>query len=200
MNKKRISQLGLAAVILLCLTGFGGWTALQLLPDTHANPPVISEPDWNSPQTRQLMERACFDCHSNETKWPWYSNIPPFSQRIEREVREGRSELNYSEWRPYEEDESIEAILEGEMPPKDYLALHPEARLTEVETKALIVGLKATFGNSIEGEHELREKEEGENRHGVEEGEESEEGYENHDENDDDDSDDDDEYEDEDDD
>ena len=153
MNKKRISQIGLAVIILLFLAGIGGWAGLQLLPDKRTNPPVVNEPPWDSPQTRELAARACFDCHSNETKWPWYSNIPPATQLIWREVRKGRSELNYSDWHPNREDESIEKILNGRMPPRKYLALHPEARLTNAETKALIAGLKATFGNSIEGAH-----------------------------------------------
>ena len=154
MNKKRISQIALAAVILLCLAGFSGWLGFQFLPDNRTNPPIVSEPEWASPQTRELVERACFDCHSNETKWPWYSNVPPVTQLIWREVRKGRSELNYSDWHPSEEDESIKKILQGRMPPRKYLALHPEARLSDAETKALIAGLKATFGNSIEGENE----------------------------------------------
>jgi len=151
VNKKRISLIALAAIILLCLIGFGGWLGLQLLPDNRTNPPIVNEPQWDSPQTRELAERACFDCHSNETKWPWYSNVSPFTQLIWREVRKGRSELNYSDWHPKKKDESIEKILNGRMPPRKYLLLHPEARLTEAEKQALIAGLKATFGPSIEG-------------------------------------------------
>ena len=74
---------------------------------------------------------------------------------IAREVQEGRAELNYSEWSAAEEDESIEAILEGEMPPENYLMLHPKARLTKTETETLISGLKATFGNRSGEEHEF---------------------------------------------
>ena len=64
----------------------------------HTNPRVTQEPVWDRPQTRMLAVRACFDCHSNETVWPWYSNIAPMSWLIQRDVDEGRRKLNYSEW------------------------------------------------------------------------------------------------------
>ena len=59
----------------------GLFLAIQFVPygRDHSNPPVIGEPTWNSPETRALAVRACFDCHSNETVWPWYSNIAPVS-------------------------------------------------------------------------------------------------------------------------
>ena len=70
--------------------------AAQLVPygRDHDNPPVVAEPAWGSPATRELARRACFDCHSNETQWPWYSNIAPLSWLIQRDVDEGRDELN----------------------------------------------------------------------------------------------------------
>ena len=60
----------------------------------HTNPPVIAEPAWDSPQTRALFFRACADCHSNETTWPWYSTIAPASWLITRDVMEGRATFN----------------------------------------------------------------------------------------------------------
>lgn len=115
---------------------------------------------WDSPQTRALMERACFDCHSNETKWPWYAKIAPMSWIIAREGHEGRARLNYSNWRTNEENESIETILQDRMPPRQYLLLHPEARLTDSEVETLVAGLKATFGGgNIGGEHQPEEDE-----------------------------------------
>ena len=71
----------------------------------HTNPPVIAEPQWDSPQTRELASRACFDCLSNETVWPWYSYFPPASNMVLRDVVEGRRRLNFSEWgtRPFDE-------------------------------------------------------------------------------------------------
>lgn len=113
----------------------------------HINPPVVSEPAWSSEQARELATRACFDCHSNETQWPWYSNIAPMSWLVQRDVDEGRDELNWSEWEKGEEDgeDMIETVLEGEMPPGRYELAHPEARLTDGEMEELLQGLAATF-------------------------------------------------------
>ncbi|HEX7229427.1 MAG TPA: heme-binding domain-containing protein [Candidatus Binatia bacterium] len=74
--------------------------AIQLIPygHDHTNPPVHAEPAWDNPRTRELAARACFDCHSDQTVWPWYSNIAPISWLIQRDVEKGRSELNFSEW------------------------------------------------------------------------------------------------------
>ena len=114
----------------------------------HDNPPVTAEPAWDSPATRDLAVRACFDCHSNETVWPWYSNIAPMSWLVQRDIDEGREELNWSEWGPESEgDESAETVMEGSMPPGAYTLMHSEARLTEEEMDALVAGLVATFGS-----------------------------------------------------
>jgi hypothetical protein len=118
----------------------------------HTNPPVRGEPAWDSPQTRELTVRACFDCHSNETVWPWYSNIAPLSWLIQSDVDEGRKKVNYSEWNRLQKEakESAETVQEGEMPPWYYAILHPEARLSSSERQALIRGLEATFGGKEE--------------------------------------------------
>jgi cytochrome c551/c552 len=114
---------------------------------------VVSEPAWDSPQTEQLAQQACFDCHSNETVWPWYSSVAPMSWMLQRHVDEGRAELNFSEWgmgREEEEgeeaEELVESVIEGEMPPANYLPLHPEARLSAAEKETLAQGLAATAG------------------------------------------------------
>lgn len=114
----------------------------------HANPPVVEEPAWDSEQTRDLAVAACFDCHSNETEWPWYSNVAPISWLLQRDVDEGREELNFSEWNIEQEgDESAETVREGSMPPWQYTLTHPEARLSEADLDALEAGLAATFGD-----------------------------------------------------
>lgn len=123
---------------------------IQLVPFGHAhnNPPVIAEPNWDSPQTRELAARACFDCHSNETAWPWYSSIAPVSWLTQRHVIEGREYLNFSDWNHSREGDEVEemgeTVLEGEMPLRSFLLTHPEARLTDAEKQALADGLAAT--------------------------------------------------------
>lgn len=134
--------------------GFGGGVALllvlQLVPygRDHANPPVVREPAWDSPATRELARRACFDCHSRETVWPWYSHVAPVSWLVQRDVTAGREELDFSAWTGTREGESghkmAEEVREGEMPPLPYRLLHPAARLTPAEQEALARGLVAT--------------------------------------------------------
>jgi len=119
---------------------------------SHPNPPVTGEPDWDSPRTRRLVERACFDCHSNEVEWPWYTFVAPFSWLSESNVASGRDAVNYSEWNtPQEEvDESAQTVRDGEMPPWDYTLLHSDARLSDQEKDDLIDGLVATLGDEDE--------------------------------------------------
>jgi len=100
--------------------------------------------------------RACFDCHSNEVDYPWYSRIAPASWAVQLHVEQGRDKVNYSEWdRPQEKaDESAETVEDGEMPPTYYTLLtHDAARLTDAERQDLIDGLIATFGTEGD-EHE----------------------------------------------
>lgn len=124
--------------------------AIQLVPygHDHTNPPVTQEPAWDSPRTRELAQRACFDCHSNETVYPVYASVAPFSWLVVDHVEEGRGKLNFSMFdRPQEEaDEAGEVVGEGEMPPLYYTLLHPEARLTDAERQQLADGLVATLG------------------------------------------------------
>lgn len=121
----------------------------QLVPygRDHTNPPVVAEPAWDHPATRALAVRACFDCHSNQTKWPWYSHVAPMSWLVQSHVDEGRGILNFSAGPAGlgEADEAAEEVLEGEMPPRSYTLLHPEARLSTTERDALAAGLSATF-------------------------------------------------------
>jgi hypothetical protein len=141
----------LRKAIKVALVGVGAFFVVaQLVPygRRHSNPPVVKEPHWDQPRTRELALRACFDCHSNETRWPWYSSVAPISWLVQYDVDEGRRLLDFSEWhRSYEEaGDSAESILEGEMPPWTYLTLHREARLSSEEKNALAQGLSATLG------------------------------------------------------
>jgi mono/diheme cytochrome c family protein len=143
---KRITRLGVAAVILFAL--------IQLVPygRDHENPAVIAEPAWDSPQTRELFFRACKDCHSYETNWPWYASIAPISWMMQYDIEEGRSHFNVSRWGQGKQDadEAAGMLRKGEMPPWFYLPAHPEAQLTDAEKQALIAGFVATFGDEQE--------------------------------------------------
>ncbi len=128
---------------------------IQAVPYGHrrSNPPVVAEPAWDSAGTRALFFRACADCHSNQTKWPWYSRVAPVSWLVVRDVEQGRGHLNVSEWQRTQKDarEAAEEVQEGNMPLPIYLPAHPEARLAAAEKAALIAGLEATFGRADQG-------------------------------------------------
>jgi mono/diheme cytochrome c family protein len=117
-------------------------TVLALLLQT--NPPVKQEPAWDSPQTRALAQRACFDCHSNETVWNVYTRLPVGSWLAVFDTLRGRRELNLSEWTPGSRKgrEAGEQIQKGEMPPAIYTLMHPEALLSPAEKQQLINGLQ----------------------------------------------------------
>jgi heme-binding protein len=98
---------------------------------------------------RQVLVRACGNCHSNHTDWPWYSHVPPVSSWIAQHVREGRERLDFSEWDTYSQGqrqdklESICGLIStGRMPPWQYTTMHPEARLTEKDKNAVCALVK----------------------------------------------------------
>ncbi len=145
MNKlARPMLLGIGAVIVVILLITLGAILLE------TNPPVQQEPTWDSPQTRALAVRACFDCHSNETAWPLYSKLPFSSWLIVYDTYRGRRALNFSEWsstptggRERNSPREITRVLQnGSMPPSYYTILHPAAVLTEPEKQQLITGLQ----------------------------------------------------------
>lgn len=140
------------SVLALLVTG----TVIQLIPygRNHANPPVVREPAWDSPATRALAKKACFDCHSHETVWPWYSRIAPVSWLVYRDVVEGREHLNFSDWQGSRRkgeniNEITKEVTEGEMPPLQYYIAHPEAKLDGRSKQLLLEGLAATVAASV---------------------------------------------------
>lgn len=141
----------------LALLAVGLLVVIQLIPVwlAQTNPPVAAEPAWDSPETRALAQRACFDCHSNETVWPWYSKVAPVSWLVTRDVMGGRSHMNLSEWgvtqtaKPRRDEDAGESAAEvvrsGEMPLPFYITMHPPADLTEAEREQLAQGLLKTL-------------------------------------------------------
>ena len=140
----------------LAVFSLAGLVAIQLLPVwlLQTNPPVAAEPAWDSPEPRALAQRACIDCHSNETLWPWYSKVAPASWLVTRDVVSGRARLNFSEWGGHggreHGAEAGEAVTSGEMPPALYVVMHPAADLTPAERQRLAASLRLTLGG--EGE------------------------------------------------
>jgi hypothetical protein len=117
--------------------------ALQLFPLDRSNPPVGVEVDA-PPEVKAVLERACYNCHSHQTVWPWYAWVAPVSFLITHDVHEAREHLNFSDWGQYSPekarkkiDEILEEVEEGEMPLFYFLPLHPEAELTAEDRLAI---------------------------------------------------------------
>jgi hypothetical protein len=125
------------------------FVAIQLVPVSHTNPPVGAAVQWDSAQTKDLVTRTCMNCHSNETEWPWYANFAPGSWLTIVHVTSARSQFNLSELNKMPSNrktrlarDMAEAIRNGNMPPIDFLFMHPEAQLTAAEKDQLILGLQ----------------------------------------------------------
>ena len=146
-NTGRCGLIAIAGLLVLC--------ALVSIPALlyQSNPPVVSQPPWDSQQTVDLARRACFDCHSNETRWPWFTKIPPGSWLAVFDTMRGRRVLNLSEWQPGAirgergggVGEIGGVISEGSMPPWTYTLMHPNAVLNAQEKQQLIQGLQASL-------------------------------------------------------
>jgi len=139
------------------VVGLGTLLVIQVVPygRAHANLPVTGEPEWATPETRELMVRSCFACHSNQVEYPGYSNVAPVSWAVQYHVEEGRQAVNYSEFAtdPGEAENSVEVILDGSMPPSYFtrFGLNADAVLTQAEQDTLVAGLLATPGLSEQG-------------------------------------------------
>jgi len=128
-----------------------GFLLIQLIPfgKDHTNPPVMFQQEWDSQRTEQLVRGACYDCHSNETNWPWYSNVAPASWLVNFDVSRGRSALNLSELSPEQAsfyvNLMVDQIENNKMPPFQYNVIHSEGRFSSAEKQELVNGLTATF-------------------------------------------------------
>jgi hypothetical protein len=132
-------------ILRFILIGLGVlFVALQFIPVERTNPPVTGLVD--APEgVLTMLRRSCWDCHSNETDWPWYAYVAPMSLRVSQHVWMGREHVNFTEWDGYdaeERDESYEEIAKeidrGGMPLKDYLLVHRNAKLTTSDRERLV--------------------------------------------------------------
>ncbi|HEX3049138.1 MAG TPA: heme-binding domain-containing protein [Aggregatilineaceae bacterium] len=146
---KRFSTLKTWQKVVTGILGVGivAFLIMQFVPLTMDNPAVVSEPNWDAPETRALAKDACFDCHSNETVWPWYAKIGPSRLLLWNDVHEGRGTFNFSDWQnnPMDLGELLEVIDEGEMPPWYYSMMHSNAKLSDSEKQQLMDGLARTL-------------------------------------------------------
>jgi hypothetical protein len=132
--------------------------AIQFVPVDRTNPPVETEVPAST-EVREVLRRSCYDCHSNETVWPWYSYVAPVSWLVARDVHKGREELNFSSWNRLTTKEQIEAlheswetVEEGEMPLWFYLPTHPKARLS-ARDRSILRAWSQSMGSADSEEH-----------------------------------------------
>jgi hypothetical protein len=117
--------------------------AIQFVPVDRSNPARQTRVPA-SPEARAVLQRACYDCHSNEVRWPWYGYVAPASWLVAKDVRDGREALNFSTWNLLSAAEQAEAfneswekVAQGEMPLWFYLPLHPSAKLSPSDRAVL---------------------------------------------------------------
>jgi hypothetical protein len=122
---------------------------IQLIPARRDNPPtrpsdVIYASEAVPPAVHSVIERSCNNCHSNQTTWPWYTYVAPFSWIAAGDVHKGRSQLNFSQWNTYSakkkeqrKEQICEQVINGDMPDAKYLLIHRKAKLTEAEREAV---------------------------------------------------------------
>jgi mono/diheme cytochrome c family protein len=130
-----LKKILIAAAVLL--------VAVQLIPVGRTNPPATSKVD--APQEAlAVLERSCFDCHSNESRWPWYAYVAPVSWLVTHDVKEGREHVNFSEWAQYDAEKVADILKdvhdeveEGNMPLPIYLFMHRDARLSDQDRQTL---------------------------------------------------------------
>ena len=115
----------------------------------RTNPPVDPSRTIQSVMSvpgpvNEILQRSCNDCHSNDTHWPWYSNVAPMSWLVVKDVNDGRAQMNFSNWAAYDRRDAAHALEEiceetekGEMPLKAYLLTHPRARLSKADIHTL---------------------------------------------------------------
>jgi hypothetical protein len=140
-SRRQVRLGALGAVALLVL--------IQLVPygHAHSNPPVTQAAKWPAGPGQQIAEAGCYDCHSNLTKWRWYSDVAPSSWLVQHDVEDGRGALDFSEWDKPQPDagELIEKVESGEMPPLQYKLAHGAARLSSGEKKQLVAAITRLY-------------------------------------------------------
>ena len=133
-------------VIYSVIGAFALMFLIQLLFLNYDNPPIINEPKWDSEKTKLTFDNLCADCHSNKSRYPWYSYVPPVSFLVHYDIAEGRKNFNISE---YNYDDGIKSAYEfdiGEMPLRIYTLIHDDPALYGQQRVDFFKGLESTFG------------------------------------------------------
>ncbi len=131
---------------------------IQFIPVTKTNPAVTA--DFDGPaDVKAAFQKSCYDCHSNETVWPWYSHVAPVSWLVASDVNEGRHHFNFSDWGTYSDLKKAkiaegvgEMVSEGDMPPSTYLIMHSSAKPDQNEKDIIFNWVKAHGGDIPKGD------------------------------------------------
>jgi cytochrome c551/c552 len=146
-TKLSLKRIGIAFIVLFIV--------IQVFRINKTITPVNEQTDFmavtqTNPEVATILKNACYDCHSNQPTYPWYTNVAPVSWWIKNHINEGSKHLNFSIWQTYtvkrkdhKLEECVEMIEEGEMPMNSYTWMHPEAKLTDAQKQLLIDWFKA---------------------------------------------------------
>ena len=127
----------------------------QFIRPSYVNPPIDPTKTLTAnapvpPNIEQMLDRSCKDCHSNRTVYPWYSKVAPVSWLLADDIKDGRREVNFSEWGNYTQKrrlrklkEICDQVKEHDMPLKKYLPLHPDAKLSDADRAAICAWAEA---------------------------------------------------------
>lgn len=148
MKRRWIVRILIGTAAAVCVASLVPGPYAAVVQNNRGTAPLFQSAQLET-QTTRVLQRACGDCHSNETEWPWYSQIAPMSWLVRKDVAEGRKFLNFSTWQEYGSEGRSQLlalsgaqIKSGMMPPQRYLALHPEAQLRDPEKTHLIEALE----------------------------------------------------------
>ena len=140
----------------ITLVLLGIFVLIQFVPVDRSNPPVETEVQA-SDQALSVFKRACYNCHSNQTDWPWYGYVAPVSWIVANHVDHARRHVNFSTWNRYDAEERLdkieeiwEEVEEGTMPPGYYTPMHSEARLSQEDRAAIQAWAQSQIGGSPE--------------------------------------------------
>ena len=152
MNMVRVKRVVVALIVLLVLA--------QLVQPKRTNPPVVPSRSLEAhvqvpPQVQSTLKRACANCHSSETVWPWYSHVAPVSWLITSDVNDGRNHINFHDWEAQKSPEAAtknlasicKEVRDGGMPPFSYRMMHKESRLSPEDMNA-VCSWSQSFGTS----------------------------------------------------
>ena len=146
-TKLSLKRVGIAFIVLFIV--------IQVFRINKTITPVNEQTDFiavtqTNPEVATILKNACYDCHSNQPIYPWYTSVAPVSWWIKNHINEGSKHLNFSIWQTYtvkrkdhKLEECVEMIEEGEMPMNSYTWMHPEAKLTDAQQQLLIDWFKA---------------------------------------------------------